>query len=721
MAKPSDSDFDDWEARKDRIIGLGERSLHKNYYPQLRQNIQRLERFRILLDQTSDYVILVSRDEGLVVDANEALARLLGVSVESLIGRPFSALGLGDDLAMFSAACGMSGNHASCASAPTQVVEVAFHSGESLRWLELAYSCALVNEHCYGVIVGRDISERKRNHEMMASLLAEKDALLENAMVGIAMLRQRQIMSCNRRFEEMFAYPAGSLLGESIRILYPSTQAFTLYGEECYSSLGHGHNFSGTIEFVRADGHTLWCEATGHALNQSKPQDGSIWIFTDITERKEAEERAKFLAYHDDLTGLPNLQLVRDRMQQAVNFTDHDKTKMALMVLDVDHFKTINDSQGYSFGNKLLVEVAQRLKLSLKDTDTLCRKGGDEFLILLPHLNDAEECVAFLAQLMLKLSIPFYLEGIELALTVSTGIAMYPDDGSDLDSLLQKAEMAMYQAKEVGRNTYRFFDEEMNQEAVDQLALFFGLRRALEHSEFELYYQPQIDIGSDELIGAEALIRWNHPEFGLISPARFIPVAEESGLIVPIGEWVLCEACREAAKWQSMGKTDLVVAVNLSALQFKRGDIEQSVIRALAESGLNPSQLELELTESILVSDTEKVLATVIRLKHLGIKLSIDDFGTGYSSLSYLKRFKVDKLKIDQSFIRDLAADADDAAIVRAVIQMARSLGMQTIAEGVEDQRALDLLRLYRCDEAQGYFYSRPMPAQAFFDYQVSR
>ena len=279
----------------------------------------------------------------------------------------------------------------------------------------------------------------------------------------------------------------------------------------------------------------------------------------------------------------------------------------------------------------------------------------------------------------------------------------------------------MYRAKEAGRNTYRFFNEEMNDDAVEQLSMHFGLRRAIETEQFVLHYQPQIEIVSGALIGAEALIRWNHPELGLVAPGRFIPVAEENGLIVQIGNWVLREACRGVARWQRAGMSELVVAVNLSALQFKRGNIEQSVAVALEESGIHPGMLELELTESILIRDTENVLATVKRLKLMGVKLSIDDFGTGYSSLSYLKRFEVDKLKIDQSCIRDLATDPENAAIVRAIIQMARSLGLKTIAEGVENKQVLDYLRIYHCDEAQGYFHGRPMSADEFMAYLTFR
>jgi EAL domain-containing protein (putative c-di-GMP-specific phosphodiesterase class I) len=316
--------------------------------------------------------------------------------------------------------------------------------------------------------------------------------------------------------------------------------------------------------------------------------------------------------------------------------------------------------------------------------------------------------------MMEQLVAPCHIEGHELVTSVSIGVAIYPDDGNDFETLMKKADMAMYRAKDSGRNTYRFFDEQMNVEAIEELSMRTGLRHALTRGEFVLHYQPQIDLASGALIGVEALIRWNHPELGLVPPARFISVAEDSGLIVPIGEWVLHEACRQAVTWQKYEMADLQIAVNLSAVQFKRGDIERSVFSALKQSGIDPRLLELELTESILIVDTESVLATVKRLKLMGVKLSIDDFGTGYSSLSYLKRFQVDKLKIDQSFVRGLASDPEDAAIVRAIIQMAKSFGLRTIAEGVEDERSLDLLRLFQCDEAQGYFFARPMPAEDF-------
>ena len=562
--------------------------------------------------------------------------------------------------------------------------------------------------------MAQDITESQQNDRTRAALLAEKEAIFQNAVVGIALLRHREIVTCNSRMEELFGYPGGALIGQRTRMFWPSDDDYESFGERAYEILGRGLSHSEELIMRRADGSTFWASVTGRALDPSRPHDGSIWIYNDINERKIAEEKVQFLAYHDALTGLPNRLLVQDRFSQAMAFADRSKTKLALLFLDLDHFKTINDSLGHAVGDALLKQVAQRLAECVRETDTISRQGGDEFLVLLPELADAEATAPVLVKMLERLQEPFYADGNELATSVSIGIALYPDDGHDFENLQKKADTAMYRAKDAGGNIYRFFDEQMNIEAVEHLSLRNGLRRALDHGELVLHYQPQINLHSGKVVGCEALIRWRHPELGMMAPGRFIPIAEESRLIIPIGEWVLQEACRQAVQWRREGLPPLTVAVNLSAVQFKRGDLEQTVISALESSGHDPAALELELTESILIGNTSGVLATVTRLKSLGVTISIDDFGTGYSSLSYLKRFAVDKLKIDQSFVRDLATDPEDAAIVLAIIQMAKSLGLITIAEGVEDEGMLKRLRLYQCDEAQGYLFARPMPAEDF-------
>lgn len=448
--------------------------------------------------------------------------------------------------------------------------------------------------------------------------------------------------------------------------------------------------------------------------------DGRRYVVSmalDVTEQKLAQAQIEFLAYHDALTQLPNRLLAKDRMELAILAADRTQSKAALLFLDLDNFKTINDSLGHVVGDSLLKQVALRLRGCVRDTDILSRQGGDEFLIVLGGIADSDAIMVVAEKILDSLTLPFEIEPHELSTSMSIGVAVYPDDGSDFDTLLKKADTAMYQAKESGRNTYRFHTEQMNINAVDHLQIRNGLRQALEKQELVLYYQPQINIATGRIIGAEALLRWQHPDMGMVLPSRFISVAEDSGLIVPIGDWVLTEACRQAMLWQKAGLPELVIAVNLSGVQCKRGDLEQSVTLALTASGLEPALLELELTESILIQDAEKVLNKVRRLKSLGIKLAIDDFGTGYSSLSYLKRFDVDKLKIDQSFIRDMAEDPNDAAIVRAIIQMAKSLNLKTIAEGVEDDRQLSLLHLQHCDEVQGHYFARPMAADEFATY----
>jgi diguanylate cyclase (GGDEF)-like protein/PAS domain S-box-containing protein len=471
----------------------------------------------------------------------------------------------------------------------------------------------------------------------------------------------------------------------------------------------------GEFEIYCKDGSTrIWHFS---AAPVGKLPDGRRYVVSmaqDVSESKAAQKQVEFLAYHDTLTGLPNRMLVQDHLEQAILAAEREQNMVALLYIDLDKFKNINDSLGHLIGDSLLKEVAIRLRTCLREVDTLSRQGGDEFLIVLKNIRDSESITVVTEKILARLSEPFMIEHNELAISLSIGVAVYPDDGKDFETLLRKSDTAMYQAKESGRNTYRFHTEQMNTNAIEHLQMRNGLRRALEHGEFVLHYQPQISLLTGKIIGAEALIRWQHPELGMVPPGRFISVAEDCGLIVPMGDWVLQEACRQAVAWREAGLPEMLMAVNLSAVQFKRGDVVKSVLSALEKSGLNPVLLELELTESILIKDTDKVLATVRQLKSIGLKLSIDDFGTGYSSLSYLKQFNVDKLKIDQSFVRDMADDQNDAAIVSAIIQMAKSLKLITIAEGVEDEHQLALLQQLNCDEVQGYYFAKPLPAVEF-------
>jgi diguanylate cyclase (GGDEF)-like protein len=429
----------------------------------------------------------------------------------------------------------------------------------------------------------------------------------------------------------------------------------------------------------------------------------------DVTERKRAAERIQQLSHYDQLTGLPNRVL----LGQHFDFAMSHSAAMAVLWIDIDRFKDVNDSLGHNAGDLLLLEISHRLRTSLQDNATLSRHSGDAFAALLPQTSQ-DEAAQLCTRLLDVVAQPVQLAGQELAgqeifVTASIGIAISPDDGQQLDALLKNAETAMYRVKDDGRNSYRFFTPEMQAHASRALALGNALKQALQRGELHLVYQPQLSLHDDRIVGAEALLRWNHPQWGMVSPAEFIPLAEANGLIVPIGEWVLHTALRQLRAWLDSGQPMMTMAVNLSAVQFGQSGLTGMVNQLLLKTGVPPECLELELTEAVAMKTPEIAAQKMQELSQLGIRLSIDDFGTGYSSLSYLKRFHINQLKIDQSFVRDIGTDPDDQAIVTAIIQMAHSLGMTTIAEGVETAEQLDFLRARGCDQVQGYHFSRPL------------
>jgi diguanylate cyclase (GGDEF)-like protein len=434
-----------------------------------------------------------------------------------------------------------------------------------------------------------------------------------------------------------------------------------------------------------------------------------------IGQLHTSHARIDKLAYRDALTGLPNRQLARDRFEQAIALAGRNNKSVALLFLDLDDFKSINDSLGHASGDLLLRDVAGRLTNAVRTSDTVSRQGGDEFLVVMGGAEDESDAAAAALKIIDLLATPFQMNGMELSLTCSMGIVMFPADGNDFETLLKNADIAMYRAKESGRNAFRFYDAGMDSNAIEHLHLISRIRIALAKQEFKLHYQPQYDLRTGRIIGAEALLRWRHPELGMISPAKFIPAAESSGLIHELGRWVLNEACRQTKAWQEAGLTQLVVAINLSPVQFRRDDIERDIMNALAAADLAPSSIELELTESLLIADSHNLTALLGRLRAMGIRLSIDDFGTGYSNLGYLKQFKVACLKIDQSFVRRLTENSDDAGIVRAIIEMAHSLKLEVVAEGVENLATLMRLTELGCELGQGYHWSPALPADDFF------
>lgn len=447
-----------------------------------------------------------------------------------------------------------------------------------------------------------------------------------------------------------------------------------------------------------------------------------IALVRDITERRLAEEQIAFLAYHDSLTSLPNSRLFKDRLQHAISQADRNDRLLAVMFLDLDRFKLINDTMGHSAGDELLRITSQRLMEAVRKTDSVAvnsvdfsssvaRLGGDEFTILLEDLESLQAVTHIAERIISSISKPMTLDRQEVHISTSMGIAIFPEDGRAADEILKHADAAMYHAKAMGRNNFQFYTESMNKSSVELLELENNLHRALENNELCLYYQPQINVQSGKIVGMEALIRWRHPERGFISPNVFIPVAEETGMIARIGRWVIQEACEQGVRWLNAGYQLHKISVNLSARQLKDERLPDSIGQLLKDTGMPSNLLGIELTESAIILEPEVALARLQKIKEMGMSLSLDDFGTGYSSLSYLKRFPIDTLKIDQAFVRDVKVDHEDAALVKAIISMAHGLGMDVIAEGVEVDDQVDFLRENKCDTIQGYFYSRPLPA----------
>jgi len=568
------------------------------------------------------------------------------------------------------------------------------------------------------VTVYTDISERKRAE----ARLQLADLVFDNSPTAIVIADEAQrIVSTNPAFTELTGHEGYELLGlaaDGLLLAQHDTQT-TGFGD-ALSSDGTWH---GELEVQRKNGETFIASILVTRVNDRITGQAThyIWLLTDVTQRRRAEDRVRHMAQHDPLTGLPNRLALHMRLAQALPDARRHGWKVALMFIDLDRFKVINDTLGHQVGDELLREVASRLAATVRETDIVARLGGDEFVVLLPDIGHVTDAAIVAGKIIGTLSTAITVDQHELHTSPSIGISIFPVDGSDGDTILKNADTAMYHAKAAGRNNYQFFAEEMNRSATERLGIENKLRQAVSRNEFALVFQPQFGASSGKPTGVEALLRWHHPSDGTIAPDRFIPIAEETGLIVPIGEWVLLNACREMRRWIDRGLPPLRMAVNVSARQLRRRDFCEMVAGALAESGLPAELLELEITESAVMENPQEAVGILEILGRMGVTLAIDDFGTGYSSLAYLKLFHIDHLKIDRSFVRDIEHDLNDRAIAMGTIALAHSLGLRVIAEGVETSDQLGLLASNGCDEVQGYLFSEPMNGTAAFSYLHAR
>jgi diguanylate cyclase (GGDEF)-like protein/PAS domain S-box-containing protein len=466
---------------------------------------------------------------------------------------------------------------------------------------------------------------------------------------------------------------------------------------------------------IRRDGgETAIEDSTAPIHDRRGAVAGAVMVFHDVSVARALTLQLSYLAQHDSLTDLPNRVLLSDRLLEAITLSGRHRRQLSVLCLDLDRFKHINDSVGHLVGDRLLQAVARRLVACVRASDTVSRQGGDEFVVLLWEVRHPEDAAVTAEKILQALRAPYHIDQHELHITGSIGIVSFPGDGEDAETLMKKADVAMYHAKDCGRDNYQFFRPEMNIHTIERQSIAGSLRHAIERREFLLYYQPRVNLATGAIIGVEALLRWHHPERGVVSPAKFIAIAEECGLIVPIGRWVLHEACRQARAWQVAGLPPTCVAINISSAELRDRGFVANLRAVLRETGLDPRYLELELTETVLMEDSRSAAEVLAELKAIGVQLALDDFGTGYSSLSYLKRFPIDTLKIDQSFVRDLETDTDDAGIVTAVIGMGKSLNMRIVAEGVETREQLEFLQERNCPQGQGFYFSRPVPATEF-------
>ena len=665
-------------------------------------------KYRALFENANDSIILMSKDQ--FIDCNSKTLEIFGCKREEIIGNTPMA---------FSPAQQPDGRD-SDEKAQEKIVATLAGNPQRFEWLhrkldgtsfetEVSLNRITLNEQTLLQAIIRDITDRKTRDAQVSKL---SSVMEQTADIIVVTDTEGIIEYVNPSFERITGYTYNEAVNNS-----PGLVASGLHKSEFYrhmwETITAGESYSNIFINRRKNGSLYYEEKT---ITPIKDQSGTITHYVatgkDISERIQIQERLQHMAHHDALTDLPNRNLFLDRLQQALNRARWHNRLVAVMFMDLDRFKNINDTLGHNVGDQLLLELSRRLGGTVRDGDTIARFGGDEFAILLDDI-DSDSHISSLAQKLLDtLSMPFKINKQELFVTASIGVSIFPNDGDDSDTLLRNADVAMYRAKDMGKNNYQFYSDDLSARIFERLTLENHLRHALERNEFVLYYQPQVDARTNKISGVEALLRWQHPEIGLVTPNNIIPLLEETGLIEKVGHWVLETACRQSRAWHDTGWPFIHMSVNISSRQFNNTNFISSVHDIINQAEINPEFLELELTESMLMRNASSTVNALHSLSGRGVRFAIDDFGTGYSSLTYLRRFPIDTIKIDRSFIHDVTDNPDDAAIASAIIVMAQSLSLNVIAEGVENQKQLDFLTSRNCHYLQGNFFSRPLPAE---------
>ncbi len=708
---------------------------------------QTLLELRAILDNAT-IGILFTRNR-LLVQVNAVFVAMFGYdSVDELVGQPGAVLYTG--LEAYEKVGAEAGPMLAAGQPFRTEIEMRRKDGSTF-WCRMSAKAVNPQRPQEGTIwIAEDVTESRRLREIAEQSRHELEAIFDNAAVGIVFVRDRKVLRCNRRFEEIFGYAAGDLIGGTMRQLHPNAADYSRFSDWAYRRIAAREMVVTEIRGRRHDGADIWVRATGRLAASNTAGQDVVWIFEDVTERHsaeqalrsahdeleqrvsartselsaanqqlqaevferlQAEQRIWHVAHHDGLTGLPNRTLLHDRLEQALTQAERQGQRAAVIFLDLDRFKTINDTLGHAIGDELLKHVAARLSAVIRAVDTVSRLGGDEFVVVMTGIAGPHDAAVVAQKIIDSLAPAVQIEGHTLRATPSLGIALFPEDGVQALQLMKNADTAMYHAKARGRNTYEFFTEQLNLAATQAFSIEQRLRHAVEAGHLMLYYQPLVDLQTGRIDSFEALLRWNDPERGVVAPADFIPLAEETGLIIGIGEWVIGEALRQNRRWQEAGLPLIPISVNLSPRQFRQRDLAERIQAILVETGQPARLLELEITESTLLHDIDAALLTLRALDAMGVRLAIDDFGTGYSSLNHLKRLPVHKLKIDQSFVRDLGTNGDDEAIVNAIISLGHAMDMSVLAEGVETGDQLTALGKLGCRQYQGYLFSRPLPA----------